>query len=582
MDESLYDLNSAWADALIERLRAHGVSELCIAPGSRSAPLALAAGRLAAADPQLRLHTHFDERALAFYALGLCRQSGRACAVITTSGTAVANLHPALTEARHSYLPLIALTADRPPELLGCGANQAIEQSGIFTPQARASLNLPPPDSRLGPLWLARHIDATLAHALDAVERGPAHINAQFREPLYGGGEAIDEQLWRRPLPSSPGTRYAPRSSQATPSASALELTPPLLFLAGALDDHQAQAVLECATRAGIPILADISSQLRLLKHPCVYGAGELLLATTCGRESLNQVNQVWQFGARLTGKRTAQWLAYLDAEHYLISPSNDYLDPNWRATPIQSDIAEFCAALQPPAQEPLANLEQAAAQVRKITHPYLGPAHRNAGAGNTSPALDELNACHIIATELPAQMALFPGNSLAIRLFDLLATPRYGNPCITQRGASGIDGLIATAAGHGVDQPAGVTLVLGDLATLHDLNSLALAAATEHPLVIVVLNNDGGGIFDMLPARGQGESHQQLFRMPHGYTFEHAAAQFHLPYRLCQDSDTLRSAYRTACQYHGATLIEIDCPAQTGSDRLSELLRDLEAAPQC
>ncbi|MCG5530858.1 2-succinyl-5-enolpyruvyl-6-hydroxy-3-cyclohexene-1-carboxylic-acid synthase [Halorhodospira halochloris] len=581
MDEALYDLNAAWADSIVNRLLAHDVRDVCIAPGSRSAPLALAAGRMSKAEPRLRIHTHFDERGLAFYALGLSRQTGRPCAVITTSGTAVPNLYPALTEARHSYLPLIALTADRPPELLNCGANQAIDQVELFAPQARASLNLPPPDDRLGPLWLARRIDSALERARDPADGGPVHINVQFREPLYGGGEAIDEHAWQQQLPSP-----APRPAAAPHHDPQVEIRPPLLFVAGSLDDEQAQAVLNCAERASIPILADISSQLRLLEHPCVIGGSELLLATTCGREALNAAHQIWQFGGRLTGKRIAQWLTYTNAEHYLVSPRNDYLDPAWRAKPIQADIVSFCASIEPPEQPPIANLDKAIGQVRGITLPRLSKAEKVPSEGSTGEdqesGFDELVASHIIATELPKKMALFPGNSLAIRLFDLLATPRHGNTCITQRGASGIDGLIATAAGHAARHPAGVTLVIGDLSALHDLNSLALAAAAEHPLAIVVLNNDGGGIFDMLPARGQGESHKQLFRMPHGFSFEHAAAQFRLPYHLCADANRLRQAYRKACQTPGATVIEVACPPQQGCDRLGELMRSLEAAPEC
>ncbi|MBK1727531.1 thiamine pyrophosphate-binding protein, partial [Halorhodospira neutriphila] len=176
---------SVWADTLLQRLREHGVRDLCLAPGSRSAPLALAAGRCLEAGVGLRVHTHFDERGLGFYALGLSRATGRPTALITTSGTAVPNLHPALTEAAESHVPLIAVTADRPPELHGCGANQTIQQPGVFAAQCRSELRLPAPDPQLGTAWLCRRIDAALAPALAGADGGPVHINAPFREPLY-------------------------------------------------------------------------------------------------------------------------------------------------------------------------------------------------------------------------------------------------------------------------------------------------------------------------------------------------------------------------------------------------------------
>ncbi|MBE0489914.1 MAG: 2-succinyl-5-enolpyruvyl-6-hydroxy-3-cyclohexene-1-carboxylic-acid synthase, partial [Halomonas sp.] len=179
-------VNEVWATLILARLHDHGVRDICIAPGSRSAPLALAAARLADHRDDLALHTHFDERGLGFLALGLTRASGRPTVLITTSGTAVPNLHPALVEAFQTHQPLVALTADRPPELIHCGANQAIEQPGLFALHVRSQLDLPPPDKAVSANWLVRQLDHCL-QALSGTDRGPIHINAPFRDPLYGG-----------------------------------------------------------------------------------------------------------------------------------------------------------------------------------------------------------------------------------------------------------------------------------------------------------------------------------------------------------------------------------------------------------
>ncbi|MBK1733752.1 2-succinyl-5-enolpyruvyl-6-hydroxy-3-cyclohexene-1-carboxylic-acid synthase [Halorhodospira abdelmalekii] len=575
--DTSHDLTAAWATAILTRLAAYGVRDLCIAPGSRSAPLALAAGRMQDAEsaepgPHFTLHTHFDERGLAFYALGLCRQRQRPVAIVTTSGTALPNLYPALVEARYSYLPLIALTADRPPELLDCGANQAITQPGLFAPHVRAEVSLPPPDLHLSPGWLALRLDAVLRRGCDPQAPGPVHINVQLREPLYGGGESAAVWLAQptapapAPLATPVGSGCGVEGNEGEPVA----LQPPLLFVAGALKESEAAAVLACAEAAAIPILADIGSQLRLTDHRCVIGGGELLLATAAGREAFSGVRQVFQFGGRLTGKRIAQWLTQHTAEHYLVSPYTDIHDPAWRAQPLYSDIAAFCQTLQPPQQAPLPGLAAArTTQDRCLSQALTATAPPNG-------ELDELSAVATTVAELPEQMALFPGNSLAIRICDLLAPAVSGQPCITQRGASGIDGLIATAAGHAFYHSPGVTAILGDLSVLHDLNSLELAAAVPHPLVLIVLNNDGGGIFDWLPARTHPAVQRQLFRMPHGRDFAHAAAQFALPYRRCSDVATLQAVYREACAHPGASLLEVPCAPQQASERLTELLRRL------
>ncbi|ABM61903.1 2-succinyl-5-enolpyruvyl-6-hydroxy-3-cyclohexene-1-carboxylic-acid synthase [Halorhodospira halophila] len=552
------DLNATWAGSLLDRLRGHGVHDVCIAPGSRSAPLALAAARRADRGDDLTLHTHFDERGLAFYALGLIRASRRPVAVITTSGTAAPNLHPAVAEARQSSLPLVVITADRPPELHHCGANQAMPQEDLFAPLVRAALALPPPEATLCGHWLNRRLDATLAEATGAGATGPIHLNVPLREPLYGGTE---HPPVAPPLPP----RRAPRA--AAPPLGPAE--PPQLFVAGGLNPEEAEAVLETAAAGNIPILADPSSQLRLRAHPCILGGAEHLLATAAGRAALGQARQVVQFGGRLTGRRLPAWLTEHAPQRWLITGDDHDLDPDWQATTVQADIATAARALRPAApQPPLPGLTEALTRVAET---------RSAALANEPFA--EPAATERLSRTLPPGMALFAGNSLPIRAVDLFAVAKHGNPCVTQRGVSGIDGLIATAAGFAHHHPDGVTLVIGDLSALHDLNSLALLDQARHTCVVVVLNNDGGGIFDLLPARSEGDdAHRRLFRMPHGYGFSQAAAQFRLPYWQCTDGDSLEAAHREACTRPGGSVIEVACPPGAGSEQMANLFRTLEA----
>ena len=552
---SVEHLNAGWAGALVDRLLAHGVRDLCLAPGSRSAPLALAVARRAEAGAEIRIHTHLDERGLAFFALGLIRRCGRPAAVVTTSGTAVPNLHPAVAEAQQSRLPLIAVTADRPPELHDCGANQAIPQEGLLRPQVRAEAMLPPPDGTLLGPWLAGRLDIALAAGLAGGREGPVHINVPFREPLYGDTEHVPAT----PAPPPPPPEARPAAASPAPPEA------PLLFVAGALDPGEASALLACAEAANVPILADINSQLRLRDHPCVIPAAELLLATPQGRSACAGAGQVIQLGGRLTGKRLPAWLREYAPQRWLVSPADAYLDPDWQARAVRSDIPSFCSALQPRPQASLPGLAEATAAIeaqrrRAPEWPFAEPA-----------------ALACLSRLLPAGMPLLVGNSLPVRAADLLAEPRHGNPVVTQRGASGIDGLIATAAGYATPGQEGITAVVGDLSALHDLNSLALLPEKEAPCILVVLNNDGGGIFDLLPAQGHS-AHERLFRMPHGLRLEPAAAQFGLAYHACASAEELATAYREACQRGGRHLIEAICPPERGSGQMAALFRELEA----
>ncbi len=558
-------INEAWAYVLMDRLhRGHGVQDVCIAPGSRSAPLVLAAARYSRDHSDVALHSHFDERGLAFYALGLAKSARRPVAIVTTSGTAVANLHPALVEAFEDHRPLIAISADRPEELHGCGANQAINQRGIFATHVRGELRLPSPDPSWSAGRLGRELDGVLSR-LRGVDAGPVHINVPFREPLYGAPGQQDFSAWLADLED--GSHGNP--ARALEPAGLGGLAGPLLLVAGRLEAEEADAVLALGQRCGIPIVADIGSQLRLLHDPAVLEGPDLLFASPRGLAALEGVEQVLQFGGRLTGKRLNQWLSAFDGQRWLISRHSSYLDPEHRAVAIQADIPAFCRKLVVSPQTDL-GLTSIARELSARVDGFL------------VESFSELAAARIISEEIPPAMALLPGNSLSIRLMDLFARARFGNACVTNRGASGIDGLLATACGFIQRYAGGVTLLLGDLSLLHDLNSLALAARSPRPLVIVVLNNDGGGIFNLLPAKEQGEWFETLFQLPHGLNFQYAAVQFGVRYACPASAPALRAEYVEACARQGCTLIELRFAPGHSAELLQELSRRLRGDDAC
>ncbi|WP_320824885.1 2-succinyl-5-enolpyruvyl-6-hydroxy-3-cyclohexene-1-carboxylic-acid synthase [Reinekea sp.] len=557
------NINQVWSWLLLERLYGSGVRHICLAPGSRSAPLVLALVELGKTYPDLILHTHFDERGLGFLALGLSKASAQAVAVITTSGTAVANLLPAVIEARHSHVPLILISADRPDELLDCGANQAIAQQQLFGAQVLDRLSLPAPDSDIAiHSWLP---------ALDRLLRtqGPVHINCPFREPLY---PTEAEQDFSAGLPARMAfSRSRPTPRPVTP---ALDLTVArkTLIVAGQLSSADADRLVAFCQRYRLPILADLSSQLRLRPSDWVIHYVDILCNNADFVQTLNRFERVIQFSGRLISKRLLNWLGAFSGEHLLVDGHTGYLDPNRRALQQQQTLADFLLQLaEVPLSWPSCQVEVAA------LHAW------NAVAATQLPALigaelNEISAVTHLAQNLPGACQLFAGNSLSIRLLDMYAAPTAPVRVFSNRGASGIDGLIATAAGVAAGANKPLVLVIGDTSALYDLNSLALvnrvAARTGQAILVLVLNNNGGAIFNLLPAAQFGTTQRDYFQCPHDLDFAAAAAQFRLAYARPSSLSELVEQIRLALLPGTTSLIEIQVPAAQSSQQIGQINR--------
>lgn len=539
MNQAISEANLRRGRALFQALYDHGVRELCVAPGSRSAPLVLAAAQWAGRFANTRLHTHFDERGLGFFALGLIKASQRPVAVITTSGSAVANLHPAIVEARHSHLPLLAITADRPAELVGCGANQTIEQLDIFHPQVRQTLIV---DDLEGTHAQEALYDYLITCLLPA-SRGPGHINVPFQEPLY----ATHKPAWDLQRGPSLSASLTDIDWAAMPS-----LDKRSLLVTGQLNPQEASAVVALSQRTGLSILSDVGSGLRLHAHPQVLNHASLAISHHGCRQHLDHYEQIIQLGGRLVSKQLNQWLAEFPGDYWLIDSYADPLDPSRRAQQRQADITAFCQGLK---GEQTLDTHLPAFQ-QWIEHEL----DDLLADGDSS-----LHLARFISQELPNDMTLMVGNSLSVRLMDWVAQPRPDRlrPLLTQRGASGIDGLVATAMGAAHHSDDGLSLLLGDLSLLHDLNSLALAKRQTKPLVIVVINDDGGGIFHGLPARDQTDVFKAFFQTPHGLQFADISAQFGLNYSAPNSLAAFRHAYRQACTHPGVSLLEYKVVAE-------------------
>ncbi len=549
---SVSSFNRRWAAVILEALTRHGVRHICIAPGSRSTPLTLAA----AENRAFIHHTHFDERGLGHLALGLAKASKSPVAVIVTSGTAVANLYPALIEAGLTGEKLVLLTADRPPELIDCGANQAIRQQGIFASHPTATLALPRPTRDIPARWLV----STLDNALGTLRQGALHVNCPFAEPLYG--EMNERDLdWQQAL----GDWWD--SDKPWLSAPA-ELESPQqrdwffwrqkrgVVVAGRMSAAEGKRVAEWAQTLGWPLIGDVLSQTGQ-PLPCA----DLWLGNARAVTELQQAQIVIQIGGSLTGKRLLQWQATCEPEEYwLVDSQEGRLDPaHHRGRRLIADVGAWLDLHPAEKRKPwAAAIPELSRQAWQLTARH-------------SEAFGEAQLAHRIRDYLPEQGQLFVGNSLVVRLIDAFAQLPAGYPVFSNRGASGIDGLISTAAGVQRATAKATLAIVGDLSALYDLNALALLRQVSAPFVLLVVNNNGGQIFSLLPTP-QSER-EQFYLMPQNVNFEHAAAMFSLKYQRPQSWADLDSALNSAWSKPGATLIEVVVDGSQGAQMLQNML---------
>ncbi len=555
--------NCFLARLIAESLVDAGCRHLIISPGARSAPLAIALAR----ESRIAHIVHFDERGAAYCALGIAKRTEQPVAILCTSGTAVANYFPAVVEASQTAVPLIVLTADRPARLRGSGANQTIMQPNIFGSYARVSVDLRAeiPEQALR---------ASIQHALQSVTRTPhtvAHLNCQFDEPLV---EATFSQHTGIDSTRSIELRDSVRVKD---KAIIQDILSPLLqlkssnqtglTLLGALAPSEQEIAERIADWLGFPVIADIQSGLRVqsLEHLIVpfHASGEWL------SRKYESVDALVHLGGELTSRRTLDWLSKLKTGSYLQHREReDAWNPFGHAI---RHISQSITHLSPGDLDPLLRFElnekrlsERRSAVRRVFSEII-------------PASDltEAGATVAIWSQLPTARTLILASSMPIRCFDLYADLSSTRVVLSNRGASGIDGTIATAVGVAIAEGKRVTTVVGDLALLHDMNSLALVAQSKVSLTIVVFNNHGGGIFSHLSVRQQS-SFEELFLTPHTFKFRSAAEQFGLAYAAPDTIADLLQALELAESKSQSTLIELNLDWQRDVQLHQEIQRHI------
>ncbi|NBC86605.1 MAG: 2-succinyl-5-enolpyruvyl-6-hydroxy-3-cyclohexene-1-carboxylic-acid synthase [Bacteroidetes bacterium] len=556
-----------WARSLIEELVRTGVDTFFVAPGSRSTPLTVSAAQ----HPNARVIVHVDERGTAFAALGYGRSTARAAAWITTSGTAVANGLPAVVEASVDGVPMICLTADRPPELRGSGANQTIDQVRIFGSYPRHFVDLPPPTSEIPLAAILAKLDEAV-HRAHRLPRGPVHVNAAFRKPLEPSteGTALDvsERIRRWAASGEAFTQRSP-SEVSVPPAAARELAERVgaaergLVVAGRLDTpEEADAVRHLAGHLEWPVLPDITSQLRLGSAPEIPRVAHfdaVLAGEGIGSDWHPDV--VLHIGGRFLSKRLRHLLRDAVPDVYaVIRPDPSRIDPDHHVTHhVEAAPISFCRHLIDAVSSAsrrsswTTRWTQADGAVADMLTRHL--------TGNGTSGLSEPAVARLLSQEIPASHALVLASSMPVRdanrYADVIGSPVH---VFANRGASGIDGTFATAAGCSIGREAPTTLLIGDLASLHDLSSLALLQSD--PVVAVIINNNGGGIFHFLPIAEHEDVFEPYFATPQPVHFDRLAAGFDIKCVRSQTSCEFVRVYRRACgraeEYGESTVLEV------------------------
>jgi 2-succinyl-5-enolpyruvyl-6-hydroxy-3-cyclohexene-1-carboxylate synthase len=521
--------------AFCDELARCGLRHACTSPGSRCTPIVLSLVR----HPEIRCWSHLDERCAGFFALGAAKASGIPVAVACTSGTAATNLAPAVTEAHHGCVPLIVLTADRPPELRDVGAGQTIDQLKLYGDAVKWFVEIGVHDATPARLRWIRSLACRAYWTTLEGRPGPVHLNFPLREPLVHDGQLPGDDTGR-----AGGRPYVSSVPAGEPIASGEGEHPSgrIVIVAGR-GAGSGERLADLAARSAIPLLADPLSGAR--RGPAAIAHYDALLRDPrFAAEHRPQL--VIRVGDLPTSKPLRTWLAALDdVAQIAIHPEGLWHDPDAVVgMRLFGMLPDAPVASEPDWLETWRAADDAAAQaISRVLGDHLS----------------EPLVARSIAEWLPADSILYVASSMPIRDVEQFSAARAPAPrMLSNRGTNGIDGTVSSAFGVAAVADRPTVLLTGDVALLHDLGGLLAARRLRLRLVIVLLNNDGGGIFHFLPVAGEGDAFEEHVATPHGLDFERAAAVFDCLYARPGGLDELRQAVAGSLEAERTTIIEV------------------------
>ncbi len=567
-------LNYQWAFSLIHYFSLYGVAHAVISPGSRSTPLALACEQ----HPNIKTWIQIDERSAGFFALGLAQQKHQAVILICTSGSAVANWFPAVVEANHSYTPLLLLSADRPAELQNCGANQTIDQQFLFGSHLRDFIALKHADKHLLNSSYLQQISRQAYKNSIKPKPGAVHINIPFREPLLPQSknsnelnrtiQHLSQEVIAESLSIDPNILPSPSiNSTALHSAVDIFNSGHGLIICGLLNQQEqegfTQAVSLLATRLNCPILIDPLSKQRFRSSYAsfIYNYDHFLRQALTAKTVIDPPKWIIRFGQFPVSKALLNYLNSLESPTLLISSYGDSLDPIHKAHQIFHTLPkEFCTevlkySIKSGSQawlEQWQTLEQASEHCIEQS------------LNTTVTNMFEGHIIHHLLKNIPENSLIFSGNSMAIRDFDTFITQNSAKGkqinFFANRGTSGIDGNVSTFLGLLAHQKHYGVALLGDLSFYHDMNGLLIAqslAVSGYNATIIVVNNNGGGIFNYLPQQSLNEF-DKLWKTEINLNFQHTAQLYNLAYTKINNKEQLEACLSNAFEQSGIQIVEV------------------------
>lgn len=600
-----------YVSAFFDELIRCGVEDVVVSPGSRSTALSMVAHA-----SQMELYVDVDERGAAFFALGLARAKQKPVAVICTSGTALANYYPAVVEAESSRIPLIILSGDRPQRLQHVGAPQTFDQLKAFSDHVEGFWNMPEPSVDPKVIAYARQIarEACIAVGVAGVSRGPVHINFPFDEPLKpdlsvegvregsiegsieepieGSGEGLfSVGRIDTPMPALMSAHTELEEEQAAQLLDWLAARRSIILcgektfsehLSPEEQDIEAACLFALAEYLDAPLIADPLSNLRAYNHPAVITTADTLFKGSAA-QALPNFDCVIRFGRYPVSKPVVRYLEEHVCVQIVVDPiaTRDFNAQTSVFVPVTP--ASFVSTLLDVASLPEARQKTDAGQalhawgLRQMQAQEKLETVRKAGASDF-----EGTYIRTILDAVPVGSLIFSANSMAIRALDMFYTGRDDKQItlLANRGLNGIDGTVSSALGA-AQIFEHTTLIVGDLSLLHDLNALALQAEFERRQVgdgakpvqvtIVLLNNQGGAIFDMLPQKSDEAYFERLFLTPHTTNFEAAAQTFALNYTRVTTALECQAALEKSYAHAGISLIEIPLPLEGVTDRYDQ-----------